>query len=267
MAQDHRERKSRLEVDFTKDLLEDQRKKGNPMGWQSSGQERKKRLVCSGPPKGWASFTRSETLMSLDHSHVPDQLLVRLPTNSEVRGLGFIPLLYCLIKNRENRYKFVDEVNSRITRDFTLDMLVDKLARDPLVQSAVRKISDKVARVRPLKDKGAPLLDSLDPLAPENILFTEEGSFKPLTKTWDGEFPAWAICRAIRATPWKGEDLGAYSARDTIVLVEEMRDREIVSAFDSDSQERLLKSIVSRFNNWARVHLRRSMLEDLSLRD
>jgi hypothetical protein len=38
-------------------------------------------------------------------------------------------------------------------------------------------------------------------------------------------------------------------------MVGEMKDREIVSNFDSDKQERMLKSIVGNFNSWARKNL------------
>jgi hypothetical protein len=75
-------------------------------------------------------------------------------------------------------------------------------------------------------------------------------ALRPSDKVLDGEFPAWAICQAIRSTSWRGDGLKAYNPRDVLKFLDEMVERKIVSGFDSDDQERMLRSIVGKFNAW-----------------
>jgi hypothetical protein len=190
--------------------------------------------------------------MPFNHSSNHDYPTSRSPTIPEVKSLDFIPLIYCLVKNQTYRQRFVDEVEARLSRDFTLERLQDELSKGKISKPASSEVrpSKNGARV-----KDTPLLNTINPLSPESLLFKADGTFNPLTRSWDEEFPAHAICEAILSTPWKGEDLGAYSARETMDMVREMKDREIVSNFDSDKQERMLKSIVGNFNSWARKNL------------
>ena len=236
------------------------------MGWQSSGQERKKRLGCPGPPKGWADRSRRPRVLPID----------KPPTTAELESLPFSDLVFCLIKNREHRHLFVKEVWARITRDFDQARLVEELAKDPAIKAKVLKAnhqpSQPKAHPQPhpqaldlgFKDtKDAGKVEVLktdryfkkDVHHPEVLLRDDSGRFTPLTKSWDGEFPAWAICQAIRSTSWKGEGLKAYNPRDVLKFLDEMVERGIVAGFDSDDQERMLKSIVGKFNAWASENL------------
>jgi hypothetical protein len=189
------------------------------------------------------------------------------PTTSELETLSFSDLVFCLIKNREHRHLFVKEVWARITRDFDQKRLVEELARDPAIKAQVADAKPKAARRTDQRsDQRTDLLAfddaasvsaqtavqtaAQDPLSPSALLRDSSGRFTPLTKSWDGEFPAWAICQAIRSTSWRGDGLKAYNPRDVLKFLDEMVERKIVSGFDSDDQERMLRSIVGKFNAW-----------------
>jgi hypothetical protein len=196
------------------------------------------------------------------------------PTTSELETLSFSDLVFCLIKNREHRHLFVKEVWARITRDFDQKRLVEELARDPAIKAQVLRANpqsgpqatDAKPRAARRTDQRTDLLafndvasvsaqtaaqtSAQDSLSPSALLRDASGHFTPLTKSWDGEFPAWAICQAIRSTSWRGDGLKAYNPRDVLKFLDEMVERRIVSGFDSDDQERMLKSIVGKFNAW-----------------
>jgi hypothetical protein len=185
------------------------------------------------------------------------------PTTSELETLSFSDLVFCLIKNREHRHLFVKEVWARITRDFDQKRLVEELAKDPAIKAQVTDAKPRAARRTDQRtDQRTDLLAfndvasvsaqtaAQDSLNPSALLRDASGHFTPLTKSWDGEFPAWAICQAIRSTSWRGDGLKAYNPRDVLKFLDEMVERRIVSGFDSDDQERMLKSIVGKFNAW-----------------
>jgi hypothetical protein len=185
------------------------------------------------------------------------------PTTSELETLSFSDLVFCLIKNREHRHLFVKEVWARITRDFDQKRLVEELARDPAIKAQVTDAKPRAARrtdqrtdllafndVASVSAQTAAQTVAQDSLSPSTLLRDSSGHFTPLTKSWDGEFPAWAICQAIRSTSWRGDGLKAYNPRDVLKFLDEMVERRIVSGFDSDDQERMLKSIVGKFNAW-----------------
>jgi hypothetical protein len=185
------------------------------------------------------------------------------PTTSELETLSFSDLVFCLIKNREHRHLFVKEVWARITRDFDQKRLVEELAKDPAIKAQVTDAKPRAARrtdqrtdllafndVASVSAQTAAQTVAQDSLSPSTLLRDSSGHFTPLTKSWDGEFPAWAICQAIRSTSWRGDGLKAYNPRDVLKFLDEMVERRIVSGFDSDDQERMLKSIVGKFNAW-----------------
>jgi hypothetical protein len=207
------------------------------------------------------------------HSHLEDLDHGSRPTRPDLRALTLVGLLQRILadQHRSYRQEYVEEVLRRVGSDASQEeRFAVLLLSDPAVKAIAERFPLKTRpeprpepRLEPKRRE--PLGDNA--LNPRVLLFGEDGAkFRPLPRQPDAELPAWAIARAIRATPWPGQSLSSYNAKDILRFLDDVYDLHYTNdlSFTSGGQLRLMMSAVGAFNAWAARRLSRDDVGDVA---